>query len=114
MHSAIGAVAAWAQVTVEDFLLRAHAEEYGQLSSAGKRQVRSFAADIWVSLVFGARDQLVKQRTQLDNAIRGHLTEYGWVAPKGTEPPDYAGGIARRQRDGRNAAEGDATDERCF
>jgi hypothetical protein len=65
-------------------------------------------------MVFGARDLLVKRRTQLDNAIRGHLTEYGWVAPKGAEPPDYAGGIARRKRDGRNAAEGDATDERCF
>jgi len=47
---AFGAAAAWAQVTVEDFLLRAHAEEYGQLSPAGKRQVRSFAADIWVPL----------------------------------------------------------------
>jgi len=47
---AFGAAAAWAQVTVQDFLLRAHAEEYGQLSAAGKRQVRSFAADIWVPL----------------------------------------------------------------
>lgn len=34
-------------------------------------------------LVFRTRDLLVKQRTQLANAIRGHLTEYGWVAPKG-------------------------------
>jgi transposase len=25
----------------------------------------------------------VRQRTQLINAIRGHLSEYGWVAPKG-------------------------------
>jgi transposase len=25
----------------------------------------------------------VRQRTQLINAIRGHLTEYGWIAPKG-------------------------------
>ena len=30
-----------------------------------------------------ARDLLVRQRTQLINAIRGHLTEYGWIAPKG-------------------------------
>ena len=29
------------------------------------------------------RDLLVRQRTQLINAIRGHLTEYGWIAPKG-------------------------------
>jgi len=34
-------------------------------------------------LVFRARDLLVRQRTQLINAIRGHLNEYGWVAPKG-------------------------------
>jgi len=35
------------------------------------------------ALVFRTRDLLVRQRTQLINAIRGHLTEYGWVAPKG-------------------------------
>jgi transposase len=35
-------------------------------------------------LVFRTRDLLVRQRTQLINAIRGHLTEYGWVAPKGS------------------------------
>jgi transposase len=34
-------------------------------------------------LVFRTRDLLVRQRTQLINAIRGHLTEYGWVSPKG-------------------------------
>ena|ERR1700760_3292741 len=31
-------------------------------------------------LVFRTRDLLVLQRTQLIDAIRGHLTEYGWVA----------------------------------
>jgi transposase len=35
------------------------------------------------ALVFRTRDLAVKQRTQLANAIRGHLTEYGWIAPKG-------------------------------
>lgn len=35
------------------------------------------------ALVFRTRDLLVRQRTQLINAIRGHLTEYGWIAPKG-------------------------------
>ena len=34
-------------------------------------------------LVFRTRDLLVRQRTQLINAVRGHLTEYGWIAPKG-------------------------------
>ena len=36
------------------------------------------------ALVFRTRDLAVRQRTQLGNAIRGHLAEYGWVAPKGT------------------------------
>jgi transposase len=35
------------------------------------------------ALVLRTRDLLVRQRTQLINAVRGHLTEYGWVAPKG-------------------------------
>ena len=35
-------------------------------------------------LVFRTRDLMVRQRTQLINVIRGHLTEYGWVAPRGT------------------------------
>lgn len=35
------------------------------------------------ALVFRARDLAVKQRTQIADAIRGHLAEYGWVAPKG-------------------------------
>jgi transposase len=35
-------------------------------------------------LVFRTRDLVVRQRTQLINAIRGYLTEYGWVAPRGT------------------------------
>ena len=35
------------------------------------------------ALVFRTRDLAVKQRTQIANAIRGHLAECGWVAPKG-------------------------------
>ena len=34
-------------------------------------------------IVFRARDLLVRQRTQCVNALRGHLTEYGYVFPKG-------------------------------
>lgn len=34
-------------------------------------------------VVFRARDLLVRQRTQCINALRGHLTEYGWVVAKG-------------------------------
>jgi transposase len=35
------------------------------------------------AMIFRTRDLLVRQRTQLVNALRGHLTEYGWVAPQG-------------------------------
>lgn len=38
------------------------------------------------ALVFRTRDLLVKQRTHLVNAVRGHLAKYGWVAPKGPCP----------------------------
>ena len=34
-------------------------------------------------VVFRARDLLVRQRTQLTNGLRGHLAEYGYIAPKG-------------------------------
>jgi transposase len=35
------------------------------------------------ALVLRARDLLVKQRTQISNALRGHLAEFGIVAAKG-------------------------------
>ncbi|MFN0045333.1 MAG: IS110 family transposase [Sphingorhabdus sp.] len=35
------------------------------------------------ALIFRTRDIFVRQRTQMTNAVRGHLAEYGWVAPKG-------------------------------
>lgn len=41
--------------------------------------------------VFRARDLLVRQQTQLINAVRGHLAEYGLIAPKG------AGHVAQLQ-----------------
>src|SRR4051795_3992817 len=34
-------------------------------------------------IVFRARDLLVRQRTQCINALRGHLSEYGYVFPQG-------------------------------
>jgi transposase len=36
-----------------------------------------------LALVFRTRDLMVRQRTQTINAIRGHMAEYGWVAPRG-------------------------------
>jgi len=35
------------------------------------------------ALLFMTRDLLVRQRTQIVNALRGHMAEFGWVAPKG-------------------------------
>ena len=35
------------------------------------------------AMIFRARDLLVRQRTQLINAVRGHMAEFGWIAPQG-------------------------------
>jgi transposase len=35
------------------------------------------------AMVFRGRDLLVGQRTQIINALRCHMAEHGWVAPKG-------------------------------
>jgi transposase len=35
------------------------------------------------AVIFRARDLLVGQRTQIINALRGHLAEYGVIAPQG-------------------------------
>ena len=35
------------------------------------------------AMVFRGRDLLVRQRTQISNALRSHMAEYGWIAPKG-------------------------------
>ena len=37
------------------------------------------------AMVFRARDLLVRQRTRLINALRGHLAEYGMVLRKGAD-----------------------------
>ena len=34
-------------------------------------------------MIFRTRDLLVRQRTQLINALRGHLAEHGVIAPQG-------------------------------
>src|SRR3954470_18316318 len=40
------------------------------------------------TVVFRARDLLVRQRTQCINALRGHLAEYGYVFPQGITHAD--------------------------
>jgi transposase len=47
--------------------------------------------------VFRARDLLVKQRTQIINALRGHLTEFGIVVAKG---PAHVPQLVRAVEDG--------------
>ena len=44
--------------------------------------IRSEAAQA-NAIVFRTRDLMVRQRTQIINAVRGHLAEYGVVVPKG-------------------------------
>ena len=46
--------------------------------------------------VFRARDLLVRQRTQIINALRGHLAEFGLVVHRGRHS---AGGAGPRSRD---------------
>jgi transposase len=47
-------------------------------------------------MVFRGRDLLVGQRTQIINALRGHMAEHGWVAPKG---PSHVGRLAELLED---------------
>src|SRR3954468_9223110 len=45
------------------------------------------------TVVFRARDLLVRQRTQCINALRGHLAEYGHVVPQGPAHVDRLVGL---------------------
>ena len=47
-------------------------------------------------MLFRTRELLVRQRTQTINALRGHLAEYGVVAPRG---PAYVGRLAEAIED---------------
>jgi len=46
-----------------------------------------------LGMAFRTRDLFVRQRTQTINALRGHLAEYGVVAPKGTAHLDRLNGV---------------------
>ena len=43
-------------------------------------------------MLVGLRDRLIRQRTQLANAIRGYAAEFGLVAAKGIVPDRAAAG----------------------
>jgi transposase len=59
------------------------------------------------ALVFRTRDLSVRQRTQCINALRGHLTEYGYVAPKGT---DHVGQLVALVKDANSPVPAAARD----
>jgi len=58
-------------------------------------QIRSEAAQA-AAVVFRARDLLVRQRTQIINALRGHLAEFGLVVAKG---PAHVGRLIAQAED---------------
>ena len=49
------------------------------------------------AVIFRARDLLVGQRTQIINALRGHLGEYGLIAPQGPSHVERLIGLASGQ-----------------
>jgi transposase len=56
-------------------------------------------------VIFRTRDLLVRQRTQLINALRGHLAEFGYVAAKG---PGHAKRLTELVRDPKADLPGEA------
>jgi transposase len=48
------------------------------------------------AVVFKARDLLVRQKTQIINALRGHMAEFGVVIPQG---PSHVAGLLERIED---------------
>jgi transposase len=48
------------------------------------------------AVIFRTRDLLVGQRTQIINALRGHLTEFGFIAPQG---PSHVGRLIAQVED---------------
>ena len=58
-------------------------------------QIKSEAAQA-AAVVFRARDLLVRQRTQIINALRGHLAEFGLVVAKG---PAHVGRLVAQAED---------------
>lgn len=67
---------------------KSHAADAEAICEAARRSNTGFAAvkieeQQASRLVFRTRYLLVRQRTPTINAIRGHMAEYGWVAPRG-------------------------------
>ena len=54
------------------------------MSLTGHQSCRAIAEQQADAIVLSARELLVRQRTQLVNAVRGHAAEFGIVGAKGT------------------------------
>lgn len=54
-----------------------------------------------VLVAHSVRDLLVRQRTMLVNALRGHLAEFGIVAPRGIQKVDELAAVIADESDGR-------------
>ena len=68
------------------------------MSRPGMRFVPIKSADQQATLMLHkTRDQMVKQRTMDVNALRGHLAEFGLVAPKGIQHVDELLALARAE-----------------
>jgi len=52
-----------------------------------------------VLMLHSSRDLLVKQKTMLINALRGHLSEIGLIAPKGVVGAKSLGGLVQENQD---------------
>jgi len=52
-----------------------------------------------VLMLHSSRDLLVKQKTMLINALRGHLSEIGLIAPKGVVGAKSLGGLVHENQD---------------
>src|SRR5262245_4261630 len=67
-----------------------------------------------LSMLHGARSQLIGQRTQLINAVRGHLSEFGIVAERGLLGLAELAAIVRDESDQRIARDSTRiTDDPC-
>ena len=54
-----------------------------------------------VLIAHSVRDLLVRRRTMLANALRGHLAEFGIVAPRGIQKIDELAAVVADETDGR-------------
>ena len=75
-------------IYVKPFVKRQKNEDAEAITEAAQRPTMHFvavktAAQQAQGMFFRTRDLLVRQRTQTINALRGHLAEYGVVAPQG-------------------------------